>query len=322
MNAEVFAEWLQRQGYHVARTESSYWYNAGPRVYQAFPYHWVIEPQEEELLSFLRRNRAIALRYSTPLTAAQGKLSYHVVCEGPSFDFASLPRKVRQDINKGLEYAAVEHIPVFRLATEGWNLRSETLIRQGRTKAENQTWWRRMCQSAQDLPGFEAWGAIHDGQLVASFLACTCDSCYTLLYHQSATAHLRNGINNAIFYSVTAAALSRPGISQVFVALHSLDASPDVDRFKFRMRYTTRPIRQRVVFHPSLSLVLDPVNPIVTRLIRHWSPETPALAKVKGMLRFYLDGKLPLDKQNWPEILLNAKADVMGSASATHGAQE
>ena len=37
MNSETFAEWLRRQGHRVYRTASSYWYEAGPRVLQAFP---------------------------------------------------------------------------------------------------------------------------------------------------------------------------------------------------------------------------------------------------------------------------------------------
>ena len=85
MTAEVFAEWLRRQGHRVVRTASSYWYDVSPRVFQAFPYHWIIEPSEEELGRLLRENNAIALRYSAPVSAPQGKVSYHVVCEDPNY---------------------------------------------------------------------------------------------------------------------------------------------------------------------------------------------------------------------------------------------
>ena len=49
MNPEIFAEWKRRQGYQVLQTASSYWFNQGPRVFQAFPYHWVIEPTEKDV---------------------------------------------------------------------------------------------------------------------------------------------------------------------------------------------------------------------------------------------------------------------------------
>ncbi len=69
MNADIFAEWFRRQGYRVLRTPSSYWYEASSRVYQAFPYHWLIEPPEQELRGLLVKNNAIAVRYSAPLTS-------------------------------------------------------------------------------------------------------------------------------------------------------------------------------------------------------------------------------------------------------------
>ena len=53
MDAETFAEWLRRQGHRVVHTASCYWYDAGPQVYQAFPYHWIIDPVEDELIDSL-----------------------------------------------------------------------------------------------------------------------------------------------------------------------------------------------------------------------------------------------------------------------------
>jgi len=40
-------------GYKIEKTSSSYWYEPAT-VYQAFPYHWIIQPAEEELLTFSR----------------------------------------------------------------------------------------------------------------------------------------------------------------------------------------------------------------------------------------------------------------------------
>ena len=73
MNADIMAAWFRRQGYRVARSASSYWYEAGARVWQAFPYHWLIEPSRGEARDLLLRHSGIALRYSTPLSAGQGQ---------------------------------------------------------------------------------------------------------------------------------------------------------------------------------------------------------------------------------------------------------
>lgn len=309
MNAEIFAEWIQCQGHRVLRTPSSYWCEASPRVYQAFPYHWLIEPSEQELKDLLVANNAIAVRYSAPVTAPQGKVSYHVVCQDPAYDLPVLGRQTRQNVNKGLKYAHFEQIPLSRLASEGWKLRLDTLVRQGRDGTETEEGWRNICMSAESLPGFEAWGAIHDGELVASFLAFICDDHYTLPYEQSASAHLGHRINNAIFFSMTRTAIRCSGISEVFFCLHSLDAPESVDQFKLRMGLTAKPVRQRVVFHPALAPLFNQVSHLAVKRLLAAKLGSPALAKAEGMIRFYLDGKRPPCKQEWPECLAEYKSD-------------
>ncbi len=314
MNAENFALWLQRQGYRVVRTPSSYWYEASRKVYQAFPYQWIIEPPESELRGLLLRERAIALRYSTPVNASQGMISYHVVCEDPSYDMATLPRQSRQNIRKGLKYVNVKRISIDRLATDGWRLRQETLARQGREGAESEAWWRCLCQSAADLDGFEAWGALHGGELLASFLAFRCDGCYSLPYEQSATSALEHRVNNAIFYAVIREAIQQAEISKVFLCLHSLDAPSTVDEFKFRMGCTARPVRQRVVFHPWLAPALNHLSHAALMKLVRWRAESPTLPKIEGMVRFYLEGRRGLEEQVWPECLADRRDEIMHAA--------
>jgi len=304
LNAENFAEWFRRQGHTVIQTTSSYWYDQGPHVYQAFPYHWQIKPSENELIEFLNSNKAIGLRYSTPLTAPTGQISYHVIYGGDTYEIEGLPKKARYDVRKGLEYATYEQISLRQLATDGWTIREDTLIRQGRKDAETQNWWEKLCFSAEDLPGFEAWGAIHGGQLIAGLLAFTCDDCFYILYQQSLTDYLQHGINNALAYVVTREAIKRLGINQVFYGLHSLDAPESVDKFKFRMGYVAKPVRQRVVFHPWLAPAFNRTTYAVVRKLADWSGNS-TLAKVEGMVRFYREGKRPLNEQSRPQALEN-----------------
>jgi hypothetical protein len=148
--------------------------------------------------------------------------------------------------------------------------------------------------TAQELPGFEAWGAVRDGQLVASFLAFRCGDCYTLAYEQSATAHLKSRINNAIFYYVTHEALQLDGISRVFFCLRSLDAHASEDEFKFRMGYTAKPVRQRILFHPLLSPVFNTATHAVVKRLVSRQPVNNFLSKVEGMIRVYLEGSVHL----------------------------
>lgn len=302
MNPEIFAEWFRRQGHNVIRTESSYWTNSGPRVYQAFPYHWQIRPTEREISALLRHYNAIGLRYSTPVILPMGMLSYHVIFSGETYELQDLPKKARHDVRKGLDYATYERISFKRLASEGWTIRKDTLARQGRKGAETRDWWETLCFTAESLLGFEAWGALHNGQLIAGLLAFTCDDCFNILYQQSMAEHLQYGINNALAYVATHEAIARPGVTQVFYGLHSLDAPEKVDKFKFRMNYEARPVRQRVVFHPWLNPVFNGATHTMIRKLGIWTGNS-TLAKMEGMIRFYLEGKRALSQQDRPQAL-------------------
>jgi hypothetical protein len=303
MNAETLAEWMKRQGHCVVQTSSSYWVEAGPRVYQAIPYHLLIAPSEEELNRFIREEKAIALRYSTPLDSPSGAYSYHVVRVPGDYTLEALPKKGRYDIRKGLGVAKVEQISFDRLAKEGWSLRLDTLLRQGRREAENQGWWEKLCRSAADLPGFETWAAIADGKLAATLIAFQCDNHWSVFYQQSLTTYLQQGVNHALTFEFTRNICARSEPADIFYGVHSLDAPSSVDEFKFRLGYMAKPVRQRVVFHPMLRPLINNATFSFYKGIKNILPYQSVLSKAEGLMRFYLQGKLPLDQQPLPPVL-------------------
>jgi hypothetical protein len=311
MNAEVFAEWLRRQGYRIVRTPSSYWYEASPRVYQAFPYHWLIHPTEDELSQLLCQQRAIGLRYSTSVDRPMGCVSYHAIYDKPSYTLDGLDRRTRQNVRKGLKSCCVEQISFECLAEDGWWLEMDTVSRQGRRVTISKEAWRRRYMAAADLPGFEAWGALVDGRLVASLLTFQMEDCCEMISQQCHQDYLSARVNNALSFVVTQTMISRTGTRSIFYALHSLDAPPSVDEFKFRMGYTARPVRQRVVFHPWLAPVFNRASQAIVNQLLNRYPDHPTLAKAGGMLRFYLEGKRPLAEQHWPACLDDRKEELL-----------
>lgn len=306
---EPAVEWLRRQGHRLVVSESAVWYDPAPGIFQAFPYHPVIDPSDEELRRVFREGRARGLRYSAPLSSRCGKISYHVVCAKPSYGLAHVSRQTRQNIAKGLDYATYEPVPFVRLAKEGWALRAETLARQGRLKAENPEWWKRLCLSAEGLPGFEAWGAFRGRTLVAALIAYLARGRYLMLYQQSLTEHLKFGVNNTLGFVFTQRSLARPEIKELFYGFQSLDASSHVDEFKFRMGYEASPVRQRVLFHPALRPFMTPATLGAIGLFGRLGPGRPGWLKAAGLLRFYLEGNRPLSRQECPECLLPRKGE-------------
>jgi hypothetical protein len=306
MNAQVFAEWMQRQGHQVYQTASTYWYDAGPRVLQAFPYHWLITPDKREIRALMMRHGIIALRYSTPLDFPSGKVSYHVVLHKP-YELNTLKSQTRNGVRRGLEHFNVEQISFERLATEGWGLQYDTLARQDRLRSMNRAEWERLCRSAADLPGFEAWAATTSGALAGAVIICRIDDVFNVPYAMSRTCFLSNHVNNVLFYSISSAILEREGVSEIFFTVQSLDAPSNVDEFKFRMGFKSKAIRQQVDFHPFLNPFTTPTVHALTQKLLQRDPSSPLFAKAEGMLRFYVEGKRPLAEQTWPECLTSQK---------------
>jgi ribosomal protein S18 acetylase RimI-like enzyme len=310
MNAEILAEWFRRQGHSVVKTASSYWCNLGPRAFQAIPFCWTIEPDESELRNLLLVHVGIGLRYSAPADWPKGVTSYHVTCEDPAYDIALLPRQSKQNVKKGLACCEIAPISFGRLAIDGWQLHCDTLKRHNRKDFLSEKAWQRSCLAAEDLPGFEAWGAMIQGQLAAAIVFARVYDWIILLSQDSLTALIHANPNHALIYCLTKELVSRKGTRAIFYTLQSLDASPCIDDFKLRMGYKKVSVKQCVVFHP---IVLPLVNRhslhALTGLHRKY-PSNLWLAKAEGLVRFSLDGKFHADPIEHPEVIVAQLSDM------------
>jgi hypothetical protein len=303
MKPMIFAEWLRRQGHKVVRTESSYWYDASNHVYQAFPFHWIIHPSEQEINDFMRSNRAIALRYSTSIDNPTGFFSYHVVYEKPPYRIEDLDRRSRQNIRHGLKNCRVEQISFEQLALKGWQLECDTIDRQHRGAAVKEEAWKRRCLAAVDLPGFEAWGAFVEDHLAATLLTFQMDDCCEMITQQCDREFLAARVNNALTYVVAETISKRPGLSSMFYALQSLDASPTVDEYKFRMGFYPKPVRQCVQFNPLVRPLVNQTSYAMLGWLHRKIQGNETLAKAEGIFRFYLEGQKELNLQRYPPCL-------------------
>jgi hypothetical protein len=306
MEIEKFALWQKRQGNKVIQTESSLWYEAGPHVFQAFPYDWVITPTEKELHDLLVKNKIAAVRFSTPVESQLGKISYHII-KKPPYSIDCLKNKSKKNIYLGLSKCKVEEISLAQLAKEGWALQLNTLERQNRTDSMDKAKWENICLSAEDIPGFSAWGAYVDGEMAASLLTACIDGTAYFLYSLSHEKFMDLRVNHVIFFEVTQRLLQKEGIQKAFFTVQSLDAPKSVDDFKFRIGFEPISVRQRVVFHPLLAPFITPFSHKLVLLLLQISKKKNFLAKMEGIMRFYLEGKRPLSQQKYPDCLLETQ---------------
>lgn len=310
MNADHFAVWLRRQGYRVVRTASSYWYNAAPGVFQAFPYHWVISPSDAEIRKLMWRHGAVAVRYSAPFDFSRGVVSYHVILH-PPYSLEMLKSQARNGVKTGMSHFKIEQISFERLASEGWLLQQDTLARQDRHRSMNQEGWERLCRAASGLEGFEAWAATSEGELAAAIIAVRLESVFTVPFALSHRRFLGEHVNNALFYCASQELLQREGVDSLFFTVQSLDAPANVDEFKFRMGLQPKLVRQCVDFHPLAQPFAGPLVHGWARRLLQRDPSSPLIAKAEGMLRFHLEGRKPMEEQAWPERIQGERARLV-----------
>lgn len=291
MNAEIYAEWLRRQGHRIIRTQSTYWHSEKFGVYQAFPYHRLIAPSQLELAEIFSGHRATAVRYCAPADSTDGCPSYSIVFECKKYDMDNLGYRTRKNVRRGLRNCHVEPISLLRLVNEGWPTRRDALERQGRRLALTRELWQKRYLYATDLPGFQAWGAIVGDHLAGYIVTFRMEECVCIIDQQSHRKYLNLNINNALTYLVSQDAVSQQGTELVFYGHESLDAPPRVAEFKFHMGYAAKPIRQLIKFHPLFSPFVNKATYSVTRCAARLLSKNRTLTKAAGMLRFSLAGK-------------------------------
>ena len=293
MNPDTYAQWLRGQGHAVVRTSSCYWHSEGLGVYQAFPYHWEVQPSEQELSQLFSQHRAVALRYCMPPESPQGCPSYSIVFEGKDYDIEKLGHRTRKNVRRGLRNCTVEQISFQRLVDDGWEVRQDTLGRQGRHGNATHESWRKRYLSAADLPGFQAWGALVQDRIVGYVVTFQMDDCMCILEHQSHRDFLELNVNNALVFVVSENAVAREEVKVLFYGLESLDAPAHLAEFKYHMGYTAKLVKQRVVFHPRVAVFANRFSYSVVSRIAKWTPANRFFGKAKGMLRFCLAEQLP-----------------------------
>jgi len=248
----------------------------------------------------MRSKKILALRYSTTTVSPVGKISYHIIT-GKDYNIGQLRSQARNGVKRGLEQFTISKITFERLASEGWRLQEDTLARQNRLKSMTRQEWELLCRSASDLPGFSVFAAMKGEILASALIVCRINNVYTVPYSMSRSLYLSAHVNNALFFTASVEMLKEPGVDSLFFTVQSLDAPPDVDEFKLRMGLKSKMTRQVVAFHPYLNPFVGPSTHKILSLFTRRFPSSPYLAKTEGMIRFCVEGKLPVARQTLPD---------------------
>jgi hypothetical protein len=290
----TYAAFLRAMGHRVVETQSGHWFNASRLFYLNAPPDRVASPTDAELRVVLRHVPCLGVRFAAPLQD-RGKLSYQIVCDTREYGLHVLSANVRSKVRRGLKRCAVERVSCAVAAVAGRRAHADTLARQGRHGVLAGKSWDRFWAAAAAAPGVEVWGAWTAPDVLAAFLVTvTFAESVEFLLARSCSDELHAYPNNALLFHVTEEMLARRGVPLVTFGLESLEPVAPLDEFKFSMGFCTRPLRQRIVFHPLLRGLLRHAQ--VRALCHRWAARRGADAvfwrKAAGLLRFAEEGGL------------------------------
>ncbi len=293
MDPAAYAAFLRALGHRVVPTRSAYWYDASRLFFLSAPPHRIYEPGADELQFVLRQFPCLGVRFAAPLEA-RGKLSYQIVCDEHAYGLDILSANVRSKVRRGLKRCEVAAVPFATIASAGRRAHEDTLARQGRDGVLAGDRWARFWAAAAANPGFEGWAAWSGGVLAAFLVTVTFDDSVEFMLARSCSDELNAYPNNALIFHVTEEMLVRRGMREITFGLESLEPVGPLDQFKFSMGFRTRPLRQRIVFHPVLRALLR--QAAVRVVVRRWTERRGSQAvfwrKAAGLLRFAEEGGL------------------------------
>jgi hypothetical protein len=174
------------------------------------------------------------------------------------------------------------------VAEQGRQAHADTLARQDRGGLLTGAKWDRFWTAVDETAGMEVWGAWTDEKLAAFLLTVSFDDSVEFLFARSRDDCLSAYPNNALLFQVTEEMMARRRVREITFGIESLEPVGPLDPFKFSMGFRTKPLRQRVVFHPLLAAALR--SRAVRTVFHRWAGAENGSGvfwrKAVGLLRF------------------------------------
>lgn len=286
-NLNPMGRFYELLGHKIVQSESGWWYEVQPGVLLAFPYYKLIEPNEDELNALMREHKLKAIRYPTTLNAF-GFLSTSPINMNPDYDLSCQHQKARNQTRRGLEACVVEEIDFNHLAENGLALNQDTSQRQGlESRYADTDYWQKYCQAARETAGVSAWGAFVEGQLSAFLIAIEVNDWVEWVVNHSSTALRKKYPNNALVFQAAQHFFQKKGCKGICYGLGSLESTPTLDRFKQRMGWTLKPMKQRLIFSKKMRYALLPAQEPCLKMLDRIFPQNYKVRKLTAMIHRY-----------------------------------
>lgn len=279
------------QGARVVKSADCVWVEKRRFFFESIPPHRRVRLKGGGAVRLFIHGAAV-IRYTTD--EEEGAPSFEYVCDDRKFDLGSIAPEARRRVRQGLQAFDIRRIEFGLLERDGCAINRSVYARQGRTVDSFLTQserWARYMKACAGSKIVEAFGAFIENRLCGFSIAAFVDD-YCYLQHTHAyTEFMKQSPIYALTFTVTKAALERPGVNCVSQGLESFQALPNVDRFKFSMGFRKRPLERRVLINPlARPLFSAPGAWLVGKVLRHAKPGL--LADFSNFARLVRDDRI------------------------------
>jgi len=161
-------------------------------------------------------------------------------------------------------------------------------MRRGRESLfADRDYWRKYCQAGKDTEGAVAWGAMVDGELGSYVIAIVFDSWVNCLQTNSSTTLLKKRPSNALLYEVTRHYLREMEGYRICYGIGSLEQVSELDRFKIRMGWELKPIKQCLVFSKKMQYAFSLAQEPCLKVLNKIFPKSYTVRKTVAMIKLY-----------------------------------
>ena len=256
-------------GFKTYKSESGWWYEAGPRFLLGVPTHDPIHLEAAEARAICKATGALGLRYITS-DANTGRESWQMVASGSDYSLENFSGNTRSKIRRGIKKNDVRRISGAELKQAGEQAFLDTVSRQGRADRYGLERWYKLLDAADADPAIEIWSAWFEDKMAAYLLIMPFEDSCEFYEARSRNDTLKHYPNNALLYTVTEDILVKRGIPEITFGIEGLEDLDSLDSFKLAMGYYRKPVRQHVMFRPSVgaALAVKPVRSAIGMLAR------------------------------------------------------
>jgi hypothetical protein len=251
----VLARFLELRGRRIVKGCGATWYIGAGRFLMSLPYQAVFNPEPAELRKLIRDSGALGARF--PSTSWNGLESGLYVLRHGEYDIESVDEKIRDRVDRGLDYFYMRPATKSQLLKQGWALNRSTMAREGRYDAEfgDRRRWETFVEAASACTEISFPAAFRGSQMAGYMVTCREQRWLHILHQVWRDDDLQNSPNHALTYTVTKQAAADPDLDAVCYGYVPLSGGASLHEHKLQLGYEMIPHRSAIQLHPALDFL-------------------------------------------------------------------